>query len=435
MVYTPLATRFYFDSFKIEPEQGRILYVYSTDAGHTFVHEFTLAFPPGGDTSNYEAAAFALGMAELSHYWKAILAPEIVVRAGKLSAEQIVFWENLYTKGLGEFFYINKIDFRNLVHVTSDVDAPKIQLPKDSVHPTQKALVPFGGGKDSLVTGELLKAANKDFSWFELEPLVFGKELQKVSGVTSSVAIGRNVEKNFAPVIALVAQGAPNGHVPISATYMFSAALAAQVFGFSDVIMSLERSAEEGNVEYLGKIINHQYSKSFEFEKMAQAYIKEYINPSLNLFSLVRPLYDLQIVQKFVQYPQYFPYFISCNRGLKNATWCGECAKCAFMFAALCSFLPHEVVVGIFKKDLFSDVALIPLYEELVGIGEIKPFDCVGTFEENLFALYLSGKQYAQKGKDLPSVLAALPIEKGEQYADILTSAGPHAIPAAYLPV
>ena len=107
-------------------------------------------------------------------------------------------------------------------------------------------LVPFGGGKDSLVTGELLKRAGKSFSWFELEPLPFATALKEVSGVTGSVTMGRDVGKNFAPVVALVASGAPNGHVPITATYMLSAVFAAKASGYRDVVMSIERSASEG---------------------------------------------------------------------------------------------------------------------------------------------------------------------------------------------
>ncbi len=430
MVFAPLATRFYYDSFSIEPKNNRVVFSYSTDAGHSFSHEITTTFPVDFDPSSVTAATFSLGMAELSHYWKATLAPEIVIKAGKLSAEQISFWENLYTKGLGEFFYINQIDFRNILHITSDASAPEI-APSASAA-SGKILVPLGGGKDSLVTGELLKEQKKEFSWFELEPLEFGEELRKISGVTSTVQIGRSVEKNFAPIVELVKAGAPNGHVPITATYIFSAVLAAKIFGYSDAVLSLERSAEEGNVQYLGETINHQYSKSLEFEKMAHDYVKKYIDPAITVFSLVRPLYEIQIVEKFSRFPQYFPYFVSCNRNLKHGAWCGECAKCAFMFAALMAFLPVEEVVGIFKKNLFEDVVLVPLYKELTGEGEVKPFDCVGTFEENKLALYLAGKQYKDTNLPLPPVLAQLPIEKGKQYTSILGDRGPANIPAGY---
>ena len=428
--WKPLAQRFYFDSFQVNAEKGLVAYTYTTDAGHRFTHELSFDFPKDTDVSALAPAAFALGLAELAHFWKATLAPEIIIRVGKLSPDQTAFWENLYTKGLGEFFYVNQIDFRNLIHITSDANAPEISLTESILK--KRALVPFGGGKDSLVTGELLKKQGKEFSWFELESLPFAKELKAISGNNEYISVGRNVAKNFAPVIELVKKGAPNGHVPITATYMLSAVLAAKANGFSDIVMSLERSAEEGNVEYLGMSVNHQYSKSFEFEKMMHEYVQKYIDPTIRVFSILRPLYEIEIVQEFVKYPQYFSRFVSCNKGLKNGTWCGACAKCAFMFAALSAFLPSETVIGILKKNLFEDESLVPLYEELIGMHTAKPFDCVGTYEENLLALYLSGKRYKESVLPLPPVLVRLPIAKGEAYLPLLVARGESLIPPDY---
>lgn len=427
--YAPLAEVFYFDSFTVDADSGKILFNYSTDKNHSFVHE--LVFKNLQRNKNLDTAVFALGMAELVHYWKAILSPKIVIRAGALSPEQIIFWENLYTKGLGEFFYKNNIDFRNLIHIEVDDRAPEMKMTE--TEKTGKALVPFGGGKDSLVSGEILKEMGKDFSWFELEPLSFSKKLMEVSGNTRSVAVGRDVKKNFDPVRKLVESGSPNGHVPITATYIFSAVLAAEINGFRDILLSLERSAEEGNVQYLGETINHQYSKTFEFEKQAYEYVKTYINPNIRVCSLLRPFYEMQITKKFSELKKYFPYFISCNKGLKNGTWCGECAKCAFMFAGLSAFLPPETVESIWKKNLFKDKNLIPLYKDMVGLGSSKPFDCVGTYHENLLALFLSGEQYKKRGVDLPVVLKELPIQDGEQYRGLLDEKGSeHIIPEEY---
>ncbi|MGH7175075.1 MAG: hypothetical protein ACREGR_01805 [Minisyncoccia bacterium] len=425
-----LAQTFYFESVELEPAHGYVRYRYTTDVGHVFIHELTFAPVAKAKKEDLMAAAFALGMAELAHYWKAILAPQIIIKAGALDEAQIAFWTNLYEQGLGEFFYVNQLDFLDLIHIESDPKASAISPTPPSA--AARTLVPFGGGKDSLVTGELLKAQGKDYAWFELEPLPFGKKLREISGVTECISMGRDVIKNFAPIMELVRQGAPNGHVPITATYIMSAALAAELYDFRDIIVSLERSADEGNVEYLGRTINHQYSKTFEFESAAQAYLTRYVDPNLRVFSLLRPLYELQIIREFAKYPEYFPYFISCNRGLKRGTWCGECAKCAFMFAALSAFLPPETAVGIFHKNLFEYEGLLPLYTELIGRGEIKPFDCVGTFDENLLALYLAGKRYATAGLSLPFILKSLPIEKGAAHEALLEERGPSLIPVDY---
>lgn len=426
------ASSFFFDDFELDIPTGVIRYRYSTDSGQVFVHELSITFPQVVDIAVLRPAVFALGMAELAHFWKATLAPNIVIRAGKLSEEQIAFWEKLYTKGLGEFFYVNKIDFRGLVRIKCVPEAPEISFGTPTPHEPRRVLVPLGGGKDSLVTGELLKRSGRTFAWFELEPLPFSARLKEASGVTESVVIGRNVAKNFSPVMQLVAEGAPNGHVPITATYLFSAVVAAKLYGYDDVILSLERSADEGNVEYLGEMVNHQYSKTLEFETAAAHYVRTYIDPNLRVFSLLRPFYELQIVGEFARYPQYFDTFVSCNRELKVGSWCGMCAKCAFMFVALSAYLSPPIVIGIFKKNLFEDESLIPLYKELIGKGAQKPFDCVGTFHENLLALYLAGKQYEQAALPLPPVLSALPLAEGQAYEALLTERGPSIAPPDY---
>ena len=38
--------------------------------------------------------------------------------------------------------------------------------------------------------------------------------------------------------------------------------------------------------------------------------------------------------------------------------------------------------MDIFGKNLLDDKSLIPLFEELIGIRNFKPFECVGTPEE-----------------------------------------------------
>jgi 7-cyano-7-deazaguanine synthase in queuosine biosynthesis len=425
------ASVFSYDSISVDTKNGRISFLYTTDAGHAFTHELTFPFPEGSDVKALSPAVFALGMAELAHYWKAILAPRIMVRAGALSPEQIAFWESFYTNGLGEFFFKNKIDFRDLVHVHSSPDAPSVRE-TESI-PSSRALVPFGGGKDSLVSGEILKSLGKEFAWFELEPLPFAERLKQQTGVTTSVLMGRSVVKNFAPIVALVEEGAPNGHVPITATYALSAIVAGKALGYSDVILSIEQSASEGNTEYLGIEINHQYAKSFEFERALNAYVRRYIDSSMRVFSLLRPYHELSIIREFAKHPEYFDSFISCNKGLKTGTWCGQCAKCAFVYLGLSAFLPPPDVERIFGKNLFDDEALLPVFRDLVGLGAMKPFECVGTFRENMLALYLSGKKYEEAGMALPLALRGLPIERGAAELSLLEEVShEHAVPPEY---
>ena len=144
---------------------------------------------------------------------------------------------------------------------------------------------------------------------------------------------------------------------------------------------------------YLGTEINHQWSKSLEFEKRFQEYIEEFVVSGITYFSLLRPFREIKIVELFTQYQKYFPLFSSCNKNFAMTNtrtepfWCGQCPKCAFIFLLLAAFLDKEKVVSIFHKNLFADISLLSTYKQILGIEGVKPFDCVGTPEESLYAL------------------------------------------------
>ena len=48
-------------------------------------------------------------------YWKTYCPKNIEINPFKLTKQQAKFWNIVYTKGLGEFFYKNNIDYRGLV--------------------------------------------------------------------------------------------------------------------------------------------------------------------------------------------------------------------------------------------------------------------------------------------------------------------------------
>ena len=139
----------------------------------------------------------------------------------------------------------------------------------------------------------------------------------------------------------------------------------------------------------MGMKVNHQYSKSYEFEKDFQEYAQEFLSKNIKYYSFLRPLSEYQIAMLFARDKRYHKIFKSCNPGSKQVpwVWCGECAKCLFVFALLSPFLYKEELVDIFQQDLFTKEELLPLFKELLGKGEKKPFDCVGTFEEINYAV------------------------------------------------
>ena len=381
-------------------------------------------------------------------YWKLYCPKKIKLPTIVLNPEQADFWNTLYTKGLGEFYYKNKIDFTGLVNFPSSSTNPKpITFPRKN-----RSLLPFGGGKDSIVSGELLKSAGLEFT-----PVILGT-LQPTQGDSAKLlgieplVIGRELDPKL---FELNQQPKTfNGHVPISAIYHFVGLLAAVLYDYKYLVFSNEDSANYGNVEYCDKQINHQWSKSSEFENLFQTYVSKFITPDVTAFSLLRPLSELKIAQIFTNYEQYFPIFSSCNTNFKQNIspnhnkewtksirslgegWCGECPKCAFVFSMLAAFLPKEKVVSIFGEDLFNSSFLVETYKELLGTKNTKPFDCVGTPEETQTAFYLAylKKEYGQDVgmqyfvQDVLPNLAHMEQTKNE----LLSEANPNLLPSDF---
>ncbi len=135
----------------------------------------------------------------------------------------------------------------------------------------------------------------------------------------------------------------------------------------------------------------------------------------------------------FSEHKKYFKHFSSCNRNFKvfyertTSLWCGECPKCAFVFLILAPFIPKQELIAMFGKNLLDDDTLVPLMGDILGFGKLKPFDCVGTFEEAQAALYLVRDSYA----DSISVKTFIKkIKKGEATVEKVL----RTVPASTIP-
>lgn len=325
-------------------------------------------------------------------YWKLYLPKKIIIKTFRLTKDQARFWNTVYTQGLGEFFFRNQIkNFSSLVNFpyrTSLVVKPS-PLPRKN-----RSLVAIGGGKDSLVSLELLKKHHLPVSGIILETEKHSSLISKVirEAKINLITLMRSLDHKL---LDLEKNDAYQGHIPISAIYAFSDLLAAVVYDYRYLIFSNEKSSNEGNVFYQGRVINHQWSKSSEFESLFRDYIHRYLTPDIDYFSLLRPWYELRIAEQFSHYPKYWPFFSSCNQNFsisrlppKNR-WCGRCPKCASVFLVLAPFIPKNKLILIFSKNLFEDKKLISVYRGLLGLTKTKPFDCVGTINETRLAFYL----------------------------------------------
>ena len=337
-------------------------------------------------------------------YWKTYCPKEIIIENNFLTKEAADFWNTIYTKGLGEFFYKNKLDFRGLIQFPF-VEKTQNPIPfprKDRV------LLGIGGGKDSIVAAEMLRKENKEFGL-----VTSGFPIQ----IEIAKLIGGNVINTFRQIDPKLLElnkekGVYNGHIPISVVYAMLGLMCAVLYDYDSVIVGNEKSANYGNVEYLGEMINHQWSKSEEFENLFNEYIKDFITPDIIYSSPLRQMNELEVVEEFVKYRKYFKVFSSCNANFKISTplrsgelrrgkWCGKCPKCLFVFICLAAFISKKEVLDIFGKNLLEDKSLVPLSEELVGVRNFKPFECVGTPEEVKKAL----EKISERGEFNNSVL------------------------------
>jgi UDP-N-acetylmuramoylalanine--D-glutamate ligase len=324
-------------------------------------------------------------------YYKLYCPPKITT-SFPLSREQADFWNIVYKKGLGEFSYRNKINPERLAKFPHS----KIKTRPERIKVNDRALLGIGGGKDSIVAAELLK--NFDITSFLVET-------QKKDSISENIIskIGNpslKIRRILDPKIFEKHEGAYNGHIPISAIFAFLGLLSAAIYEYKYVIVANEHSSNFGNLEYQGGIINHQWSKTAEFEALFQEYSKKFITPDITYFSLIRQFYEIRVAEMFAKHKKYFPLFTSCNNSFKvfkeraGFKWCGECPKCAFVFLMLAPFISKKEFVNIFHKNLLAENSLIPLFEDLLGFGKLKPFDCVGTFEESRAALFLASKKF-----------------------------------------
>lgn len=351
---------------------------------------------------NCNNAIFHIGLIELISYWKCTCSPNVIIKAGYLNNEQIDWFKKLYFYGLGELFFTNGIhtninDFMNIRCESTKVYEDYSNEKNDGY------LIPIGGGKDSCVTLECLKN-QKDNYCLIINPKPVTLECARVAGYDENriVEVKRTIDSNL---LDLNKQGFINGHTPFSSLLAFLSYFIADIIGKKYVALSNESSANESNVQ--GEKINHQYSKSFEFECDFEKYSTEYLKAPVKYFSFLRPISELQIAKILARKEQYHKVFKSCNVGSKNKewNWCCNCAKCLFSYTILSPYLYKDKLVNIFGEDMFENKELLQTFIELIGKGETKPFDCVGTFEEVNFAISKTINILESKNEKLPYLL------------------------------
>jgi len=383
-------------------------------------------------------------------YYKAYCPARMELGSINLNKEQAAFWTKLYERGLGEFFYKNDLDWRGLINFPipkveeEQTKAGEKKAAKGKIF-RERCLLPLGGGKDSIVSGELLRLGGEKFLTFSLRDAEPIRQTAEIMG-KSRVIISRELAPRL---MEMNAEGALNGHVPITAYISFLLAVAAVLYDYKYLILSLEKSANFGQVIFHGMDVNHQYSKSEEFEGDFRDYLKNYICPDIEYFSLLRGFYEIRIAQIFAglnNFDRYAPLFTSCNANFKmnkdkpTSKWCGHCPKCLFVFIILAAFVERDDLLKIFGANLLDKAELKNLLEETLGMRDNKPFECVGTFEESQLAMYKISQKKEWKSDILvgyfaTKMLPKLGVDWSAREEELLSMQKGHFIPEKFLKI
>ncbi|TVQ83155.1 MAG: hypothetical protein EA393_15810 [Bacteroidetes bacterium] len=370
---------------------------------------------------------FHLGMAELVSYWKATCSPVVYIKSFRMNTIQANWWKKLYYHGLGEFFYLNQIEtsLHEFMSFSYDKWARSFPMPF-RLNLKDDFIIPVGGGKDSVVTLSILGATSPSTYALVVNQREATRQCIKAAGLQKRVL---EVKRTIHPtLLELNEKGFLNGHTPFSSLLAFVSLMASAITGNRNIALSNESSANEATIP--GTDINHQYSKSYEFEQDFRWYASKFICPDINYFSFLRPLNELQIAALFSKNQEYFNAFKSCNVGSKTDTWCCNCSKCLFTFIMLSPFLEKSVMKQIFSEDLLEKENLKPVLEQLAGAAKEKPFECVGTINEVNSALGHLCKNYPEN--ELPALLqhfrkitagiSFTPIKKELEYWNVFHS-------------
>lgn len=378
--------KFIFKSYEFDPLNSALKLNYSYDNKVNFTEElvWNRDFPDGLNQESLKSALELVHLVLGISYFKAYLAPEISVDY-KLTEDQTQFLNSLYANGLGEFLYINNLDFLAIAKFEPNTNTANSPVSKSDL---SGILLPLSGGKDSLLTADILQSADLDFT--PLHVTTTGKYPNILDKFPKPILVKRVISPDL---IAANKQGAFNGHVPFSAIIDSILLLTASIFGFKDIILSHENSANEATTIFKGVEVNHQFSKTTKFTKDLQNYTYDHINPNINIFSMLSKLSELDINKLFVEkdlFTKYLGLWSSCNQANyklghdnQSLSWCGQCSKCANAFLLLAPFVSKQSLVDMFDgKNLLADDNLQPTFNSLLGDSEAKPFECVAEINE-----------------------------------------------------
>jgi hypothetical protein len=307
------------------------------------------------------------------------------------------------------------------------------QLPPVEVDLPERALVAMGGGKDSLVSLELLRNAQ-----LAVQPVCVGASELIGNTVKAAGLPLIRIERELSPALKEMNEaGALNGHVPVTAINSAILLCASLLYGYRWIVLSNESSADEATLTNdAGQPVNHQYSKGLEFEKNFRAIIEQQVSTGIEYFSLLRPFKEITIARRFAGLSKYHEVFSSCNRNFHldgsriEGRWCGLCPKCRFTSLVLAPFLSPDELTAILGKNLLADPGQEEGFRALCQLGVEKPFECVGTVGESRSSIMkLSEIEQWREMVIVKALSEDIDSREALPFEELLNARGEHCIP------
>ncbi len=250
-------------SYAADADAGSLTCRYELD-GREFAERFTL--PPGprwGTDAARAAARLVFLLAGVSYYKTA--APGVIdLGETALTEAELAFLREFYRQGLGEFAYRNSLDLTSLRiegrRAAAGAPEPAASEPAAPGEPgpaaaepepagQRRALVPFGGGIDSIVVVERIRRLADTALFVVNRPGDRFDAIEAPAAVTGLPVV--RAEREIDPQLLRSAElGFLNGHVPVTGILSAIAVLAAVLEDRDAVVMSNEWSASVPTLEY-----------------------------------------------------------------------------------------------------------------------------------------------------------------------------------------
>src|SRR5262245_440580 len=294
-----------------------------------------------------------------------------------------------------------------------------------------------GGGKDSLVALKLLERAGLPFATLGYAHSIYGAAepqhalLDRVAGVTARARAERQWvidDLLDAPVARL--------RPALGVKYILAAETPASVFaalpialarGYRGLVVAHEASANSGNLEWNGEVVNHQWGKGWDAEQLLDGYVRRALVANLRYFSVLQPVHDEVIFELLARHPELATRTHWCNL---RKPGCGACAKCAYVWLQFAAHLPRDVVDRTFGGDLGERPDNERWFREMLGLAEHTPFECVGSAPAARLALSLA-RARGFAGPRLASYAEAVgPVDVAAIAAPLLEVGDRHGMPA-----